>query len=282
MPTPKKTALRCLVLTALSIAAFLPAIAEGAKVYTIGIIPSAPPVTMHKLWLPVADLLAAKTGLEFRLVHYDKMAEFERDIQGGGPDFIFSSPIQLVVAHASSGYVPLVRAEKPVAIGLFVRGDSSIHDLGDLEGKRISFVGSKNLCSVTMRYLLSQYKKDLSFAIEYVGSTRNVIINVLLGKSDAASVFLPELDLESGETRAQLREIVETPQIASHPLSAHPRLPQAVRQAVTKAILSIAETADGAALLATLRLATPVTADYARDYKVLEEMDIKELTDWGR
>ena len=261
--------------------AVLASAAEGAS-YTLAVIPSAPPVSMHTRWMPFVDRLAKETGLEFRLKHYEKMAEFERDIWRGIPDLIFSSPIQLTVAHRSNGYVPLVRARKPVAVGLFVRRDSAIRNIDDLAGKRISFVGNKNLCSVAMQHLLARQGAKLSFDKEYAGSTRNVIINVLLGKSDAGSVFLPEMDRESNEIRAQLREIVETPEIAAHPLSAHPRVSKAAREAVTKAVLAIAAAADGAKLLKTLNLEAPVAADYARDYRALEEIDIKALTNWGR
>jgi phosphonate transport system substrate-binding protein len=275
--------LRRLMLAMTLIGAALPAFAAEAKqVYTLAVIPAAPPTTMHERWLPFVERLARKTGLEFRLKHYENMADFERDILAGGPDLLFSSPIQLTVGHKANGYAPLVRGRKPVTIGLFVRKDSPIRTIDELAGKTISFVGSKSICSVAMQHLLTEYKTDLSFEKEYAGSTRNVIINVLLGKSDAGSIFLPEMGGESEETRSQLRQIVETPEIASHPLSAHPRISRAVQQAVTKATLAIASTADGAQLLKTLGLANPVAADYTRDYRSLEQMDIKGLTHWGQ
>jgi phosphonate transport system substrate-binding protein len=260
----------------------MPAFAAGGSSYTLAVLPSAPPVSMHALWLPIADRLSRETGLEFRLKHYEKMAEFERDIWSGRPDFMFSSPIQLTVAYVSNGYVPLVRGRKLVAIGLFVRTDSPIRGIDDLAGKNISFVGNKNLCSVAMQHLLAKHEDRLSFDREYAGSTRNVIINVLLGKSDAGSVFLPDLDRESAETRRQLREIVRSPQIAPHPLSAHPRVPAPVQEAVKRAVLAIAASADGADLLKTIGLETPMAADYDRDYRSLEAIDIKGLTNWGQ
>lgn len=274
--------MRRLILAVFALLGTLPALAEEGNAYTFAVIPSAPPVTMHKLWKPFVDRLGKETGIEFRLKHYEKMAEFERDIWNGGPDFMFSSPIQLTVAHMSNGYVPLVRNSKLVAIGLFVRNDSPIRSIDDLTGKKISFVGNKNICSVSMQHLLSTYKERLSFEKEYAGSTRNVIINVLLGKSDAGAIFLPEMDREPDDTRNQLREVVESPKIAPHPISAHPRVPATVREAVKKATLAIAATADGAALLATVRLGTPVAANYEADYRALEVMDIKGLTNWGQ
>lgn len=274
-------AIRSVMLALFVFCVSLPAAASQRNVYALAIIPSAPPVTMHTQWTPFVERLSRETGLDIRLKLYEKMAEFERDIWSGTPDFIFSSPIQLMVAHKSSGYVPFLRGSKPIAVGLFVRKDSPIRSIDDLTGKKISFVGNKNLCSVFVRHLLAEHGNKLSFTNEFAGSTRNVIINVLLGKSDAGAVFMPELERESAETREQLRAVLVTPEIAPHPLSAHPRVPRTVQHAVKKATLAIAATPDGAELLKTLRLRTPVPANYEKDYRALEEIDVKGLTNWG-
>lgn len=273
--------LRSVMLALLVFGVSLPATATQRNVYVLAIIPSAPPVTMHTQWTPFVKRLSRETGLDIRLKLYEKMAEFERDIWGGTPDFIFSSPIQLMVAHKSNGYVPLLRGSKPIAVGLFVRKDSPIRSIDDLTGKKISFVGNKNLCSVFVRHLLAEHRNKLSFTHEYAGSTRNVIINVLLGKSDAGAVFMPELERESAETRDQLRAVLITPEIAPHPLSTHPRVPRPAQEAVKEATLAIAATPDGAELLKTLRLRSPVPANYEKDYRALEEIDVKGLTNWG-
>ncbi|MDD5177066.1 MAG: phosphate/phosphite/phosphonate ABC transporter substrate-binding protein [Sterolibacterium sp.] len=274
--------LRCLVPVMLVFGAASSVSAGEGNVYTLAVIPSAPPVTLHTQWMSFVERLSKATRFEFRLKLYEKMAKFERDIWSGAPDLIFSSPLQAMVAHTSNGYAPLLRGRSPVTVGLFVRKDSPIKSIDDLAGKKIAFVGNKNLCSVAMQHLLAKYEGKLSFDKEYSGSTRNVIINVLLGKSDAGSVFMPDMARESEDTRSQLREIVKTPEIASHPLSAHPRVPKADQEAVKKATLAIAATKNGAELLKSLRLEAPVAADYERDYRALEEIDVKGLTNWGQ
>lgn len=163
-----------------------------------------------------------------------------------------------------------------------MRQDSPIRSIDDLIGRKISFVGNKNICSVYIQHELAQHKKKLDFEKEYAGSTRNVIINVLLGKSDAGAVFKPEMDREPADTRSQLREVVATPEFAPHPISAHPRVAAAVREAVRQAMLDMAASADGAAALKPLRMQDMVAADYGRDYRALEAIDIKGLTNWGQ
>lgn len=272
---------RCVVLAMLLFGAALPVSAGKGKIYTFAVMPFAPPVTLHAQWTPFVESLSRETGLKFRLKLYDKVAEFERDIWSGGPDFIFSSPIQAIVAHQSCRYRPLVRGGKNVSIGLFVRKDSPIKSVDELTGKKISFVGNKNICSVYVRHLLANHKAKLSYTNEYAGSTKNVIINVLLGKTDAGAVFVPEFADESAETRNQLRELLVTPEIPPHPISVHPRVPRTAQEAVKKATLAIGATSEGGELLKTLRLGNPVAAEYNRDYRALELIDIKSLTIWG-
>jgi phosphonate transport system substrate-binding protein len=273
--------LRSLLLTLLTCTLTVPAAAMETHVYTLAVIPSAPPVELHKQWVPFVERLSRDTGQEFRLKMYEKMAEFERDIWSGAPDFIFSSPFQTVVAHKEHGYAPLVRGGKNVAFGLFVRRDSPIRSIDDLNGKSISFVGNKNLCSIYIRHLLGQNRNVSSYTREYAGSTRNVIINVLLGKSDAGAVFMPELANESEDNRMQLRELLLTTGIAPHPLSAHPRIPRTLQETVKKTTLAMAASREGAELLNSLRLEAPVVANYERDYRPLEAIDIKALSNWG-
>lgn len=129
--------------------------------------------------------------------------------------------------------------------------------------------------------MLSGSNDALQFTKEYIGSTANVIKSVLLQKADAGATFNTELDKEAPEVRAQLRTILKTRDIPSHPLAAHPRVAQPVRNAVQGAILTLAATDTGAKLLGGLRLTAPVAADYQRDYRPLDEVEVKKLSAWG-
>ena len=272
----------CMLLLPVAVGVVSAAAAGPAEGYTIAVIPSAPPVTVHTRWAPFLERLHRDTGLDFRLKLYERMADFEREVGEGKADFIFSSPIQMVVAHQAGGYQPLVRGATLVSIGLFVRNDSSIKTIGDLSGRSISFVGNKNLCSVVIRHLLSEQKGNFTFGTEYSGSTSNVIKNVLLGRSAAGAVFIPELERESAENRGQIHAIVETPKMAPHPFSVQKRVPAADRESVQRAILAMNRTAEGLELLWSVRLNDAVAADYRRDYQHLEVIDVRRLTEWGK
>ena len=126
---------------------FLPiASAEPATTYTLGVVPSFPPVATHTRWMPFVERLSQETGLNFRLKVYEQMVDFERDIVSpGAPDFIFANALQVMVAHKAQNYQPLVRGKGQVRGVIFVRRDSPARSVNDLAGKRIAFVGAKNL-----------------------------------------------------------------------------------------------------------------------------------------
>jgi phosphonate transport system substrate-binding protein len=131
-------------------------------------------------------------------------------------------------------------------------------------------------------HVLSEQSKPLTFEKEYCGSTQNVINNVLLQKADAGVTLNSELDKESPDVLDQIRRILETREIPSHPLSAHQRVPSSVRAAVKKAVLSLGATPADAKLLRNVWLASPVATSYVKDYQALEEIDVKKLSNWGK
>lgn len=115
------------------------------KEYILAVVPQMPPVTMYANWTPFVERLEKETGLNIKLKVFEKMDEFEADFQAGTPDFLFASPTQTVLANETQKYIPLVRNTKKIKGVLFVKKESPITELSQLEGKNISFVGAKNL-----------------------------------------------------------------------------------------------------------------------------------------
>jgi ABC-type phosphate/phosphonate transport system substrate-binding protein len=135
-----------LILFAALLCIFPSASAKEGAVYTLGVVPSFPPVATHTRWAPFVERLSKETGFDFRLKVYETMADFERDIVSPkAPDFLFANALQIVVAHKTHGYLPLVRGGKMVRAVIFVRTDSPARTVDDLSGKMIAFVGAKNL-----------------------------------------------------------------------------------------------------------------------------------------
>lgn len=129
-----------------------------------------------------------------------------------------------------------------------------------------------------VRQVLSQEQVKLNLKQLYAGSSSNVYKTVLLGKAAAGAVLDVDFDAQPPDVKAQLLPLIHTPKMAPHPISAHPRVPKQLQQAITTAVLKMNMTPDGRKLLQGVQLTDPVTADYNRDYKALETMDYEALT----
>ncbi len=274
MRSTGRNILVALAVLALSALTFFPVIAEaaGRKTYVFAVLPQQPPASMHALWIPLIERLERELGITIRLKLYDSMSGFEEGLKRGIGDFIFSTPPQMVIARNSQKYIPLVRGNRELAGVLFVRKDSPVKNVADLKTTEVAFVGERNLCSVMTRYSLSQYNTDLNLVPLFSGSTTNVYRNVLLGKVAAGATLDVDIERESPDTVAQLRVIMTTPKVAPHPVSAHPRVPKALREKMTATLLKLSKEKDGKELLKRVRIGEVVPADYARDYRKFEKI----------
>lgn len=121
-------------------------------------------------------------------------------------------------------------------------------------------------------------EKTLDFQPLYSGSSANVFKTVEVGKAAAGATLDTDFAALPAEDAARFRTILTTPPLASHPFVAHPRVPAAVREAIAIALLSIGADPANREFLAVIRLADPVRADYARDYRSLEAVDVRGLS----
>lgn len=256
----------------------LPVQAAGQKQYVFAVLPQRPPVTMHTSWRPFLDQLEKETGATFKLKLYETMNQFEAELKQGVPDLTFSTPYQLMLVHHSQKYRPLVRGSHVLAGTLITRADSPIKELSDLNNKQIAYVGSRNVCSLSLRQTLSQQNIMLNMKEVFVGSSSNVYKMVLLGKTDAGTVLNVDFDAQPADVKAKLRVLLIAPKIAPHSISAHPRVPKQLQQAVTDAVLRMATKPETSALLKPVQLGKPIVADYDRDYKSLEKLDYDAMT----
>ncbi len=251
-----------------------PELKDDRHTYVLAVLPQFPPLDIYRRWAPFVERLSKELGVNIQLRVYEATSQFEDDIMNGVPDFAFMNPYEVVVVRKTEGYIPLVRDKKTIKGMISVRKDSPIQSIKDLNGKRITFVSSKTICSLLLRRGLSTRKEKIHFIPQYVGTASNVYRNVILGKASAGGTLDTSFKKEPDEVRSQLRTIYETPPIASHPLAAHPRVPENLRQAVIDAVLRLARERDNHDMLNRIQMPEPVKADYKRDYMPLERLGL--------
>lgn len=251
-------------------AALWPARVRARAPLVVAVVPQFPAAVLHRDWTPLLDQLARRLGVEFRLQLQTTIPRFESDVFSGAADLAYLNPYHQVMAQREQGYVPLVRSKVPLTGVLVVRRDDPIGALKALDGKTLAFPAPNAFgASLWMRALLTEREK-VQFTPSYVQTHGNVYRQVLAGQAAAGGGVNHTLSQERDEVRQGLRVLFETPGVAPHPLSAHPRVDAALRKAITDALVEMATRPDGEALLRAVEIEGLVRADHGRDYAPLE------------
>jgi phosphonate transport system substrate-binding protein len=273
----RNSTLKIIGMAALCLLAGVPAWAEpGAVSYSIAVVPQFRAEEIHRDWTPVLERLRAATGASFSLRIAADIPAFEESVLAGAPDFAYMNPYHQVMARKAQGYIPLVRDSKPLTGILVVRKDDPIKSVRELDGKEVAFPAPNAFgASLWIRALLAEREK-IRILPAYVKTHSNAFRYAATGKAAAAGGIGVTLVDEPEELRSTLRVLLETPGVAPHPLSAHPRVPEAVRRLVTETLLGMAQDAAGQAMLKDIQMPAPVRADYARDYQPLEKFGLEK------
>ena len=243
----------------------------------LSVVPRSPPPETHREWSPFVERLSRDIGRPVALKIFSGISEYEQFTQSGRADLTFSNPYEFVQLHKRLGFIPLVRDDAERLSGaLVVRSNDTLQSIRELDGQIIAFPHPNAFgASLYMRALLTT-EFGIRFTPTYVSTHGNVYRSVILEKARAGGGVNVTLNKEPPAVRNQLRVLYETPALAPHPLSAHPRISAGLREKIQAAILRMADDEAGKAILARVTLTKPVRADYARDYQVLERLHLEK------
>lgn len=252
------------------------AVAQAPERYTFAVVPQYSATELYKDWAPLLQRISRDSGVPLDLKIAASIPKFESEFSKGIPDFAYLNPYHAVMAKRSHGYVPILRDSKPLSGILVVRQDSPYKSASELNGKTIAFPAPNAFgASLFMRALLSE-SVGIKFDTRYLSTHPNVFRHVIRGEAAAGGSVGAAFNDELPQVREQLRIIYKTPEVSSHPVSVHPRVPESVRRAVAQAFLALAKDDAGRALLKDIRTPQPVEAEYVRDYSPLEKLNIQK------
>ena len=247
------------------------------KIYTLGVIPQYPAITIHKNWMPFVRYLSKETGVNIQLQLSKDFQDFEKKIFSGELDFVFMNPYYAVKAHKQQGYIPLVRDEFKKLVGIVVvRQDSSFKNIQDLNNKKFAFPAPNAFgASHYIRTLLSE-KEHIVIKDSYLKTHDNVYRQVVLGSVEAGGGVYRTLSRQPQYVQEQLRVIYKTPGVTSHPLSAHSRISKSLQKDMINAILKLKYTQEGKVLLKNIQMTEPIESNYQSDYQYLEQLGLEK------
>ena len=248
--------------------------AATEKTYTIAIVPQFSSTQVYRDWSPLLNKLQEATGLHFELKIYDDFPRFESDFAKGVPDLVYLNPYHMVVAHKKQGYRPLLRDSTNLSGIMVAKQDGSIKEISDLKNQTIAFPSPNALgASLYLRALLAE-KFHIKINPVYVNGHQNVYRQVILGDVAAGGGIKRTLSKEPEAVQSQLKVIFTTPDMASHPLAAHPRVTTTASKKIVAALLAMANDPETAKLLSTVQIPQPVVAEFKRDYAGLAKLKL--------
>ncbi len=249
----------------------------NSNVYSFAVVPQYSAVEVFEDWSPLLARISKDTGLNLKLKLATSIPVFEAGFMKGEADFAYMNPYHAVMAHLSQGYIPLLRDVKPLSGVLLVRKDSAYKSVKDLADQTIAFPAPNAFgASLYMRALLTA-QFGIKFEPKYVNTHSNVFRHVIRQEVAAGGSIATALNGEVPEVRDQLRTLYQTPEVASHPVVAHPRVPQAARKALAQAFFDLTQDEAGRALLKGVRINTPVAASYRSDYEPLQSLNVQKF-----
>lgn len=247
------------------------------KEYTIGIVPQFEIRHIRKIWNPIINEIQKNTGYKLKLIGSPTIPDFEREFNAGRFDFAYMNPYHILLAQKKQGYVPLVRDNGRKLHGiLVVRADSDINSINDLNGEKIGFPAPNALgASLLMRAnLTNDYK--IKFKPVYVKTHSSVYLNVVVNQTTAGGGVQKTLDQQRVNIKSALKVLHRTPDVAPHPLAAHPRVPKKVRDEIKHTLIQLGNNIIGQSLLSKIPMKKIGPANIA-DYTPLKKFKLNDF-----
>ncbi|WP_217424111.1 phosphate/phosphite/phosphonate ABC transporter substrate-binding protein [Magnetospirillum sp. UT-4] len=269
---------RLVLLLALVVQCWGTVAAAAEPAYLFGVVPQFERRQLFAVWQPVLDEVAKRAGIGFEMTTALSVREFEQDLSNGRFDFVFTNPFHILQERRRSGYIPLVRGAAPLKGVLVVPADSPVSSPQELKGKVLA-VPTPNALGAS---IMMQADLDRLFGVRVklrdVNTHASVFLHVANRLVDAGGSVQKVLGEQKPEIRDRVRVIYTTRGMPSHPVAAHPRVPQEVRERVRRAFLDLATTPEGAAMLDKLPM-NPISAAAMADYAVMEEWGLDKYWD---
>lgn len=241
----------------------------AAGAYTFAVVPQYEQRKLFAIWKPITDELSRRTGLQITLATTLSIPAFEQELDKGSYDLVYSNPYHILRASDHQGYLPLVRDAAPLRGILVVRKDSPIRSPADMDGRELAIPSPNALgASLLLRSDLENLYKARVRMVN-VRTHSAVYMNVVTGVIEAGGGVEKTLGEQAPSTQEALRILYTTREMPSHPIAAHPRVPEAVRTKIRRALLDMAATPEGAAMFEKVPLTQMVPTGIG-DYLVMK------------
>lgn len=250
----------------------------------MGIVPYKSPREIVGIYSPVASLLTKQLGVPVRVVTAIGFNQYMQRIYNKQYDIIVLGSTFYFKAHERAGYEAVARGYPPFRCGIIVRKDSGIHDLKQLQGKRLAAVnimdrGGYKLQERALRQIGLNPETDLE--LHFRGKHDAVIYAVLNGEDDAGAIRLDTLQKPIFESVKDKLDIVYvSPENPQFPFAVKKDMDPALRRKIGDILCSITMNNPQTALILermNIKGIEEVTPDDLELLRQKRQMEAKEM-----
>ena len=260
------------IVSLLAAAASLGALPHAqAEEYTFAVAPQFEQRKLFATWKPIIDEVSRRSGVPLKLVATLTIPQFEQALSKGSNDFVYANPYHIVREVSRQAYIPLVRDATPLRGILVVRKDDPIKSVTELDGKPMAVPSMNAIGPLLVRVDLGQQFNTHVVPLD-VKTHSSVYLHVANGLAPAGAGVNKTFEEQDEAIRNSLRILYTTREMPPHPVAAHPRVPKEVREKVQTALLEMAQTENGKALLGEVPIHKAVPTSI---------QDYLPMTKWG-
>lgn len=281
------------VLAAFFMAVILAGVCDAAEL-NIGLIPEQNVFKQVKRYTPVGDYIRKKTGTKINFVILPRYGNILESFSEKKLDGAFWGSFTGALAITQLGVEPIARPVNPDGNStykgyIFVRKDSGIRNIAGMKGKSLAFV--EKATTAGYMFPMAWFKKhgitdlDRYFREHYFAGSHDAAITAVLDRQvDVGCAKNTIFDmLAHGDARigSELMVIAESTPVPSNGLGLRKGIPADVKESIRKALLGMADDAEGRDILKTfraLRFISTSREDYAPVFDMARDagIDIKQ------
>jgi phosphonate transport system substrate-binding protein len=204
---------------------------------------------------PLRDYLTKAIGRPVKLVTPDTYSKTAAGLEDGSFDFACLGALTYIRARAKLGVIPLVQRTSDLRMHtvLITGAASSIHSLGDLNGKRFAFgdVNSTGTLMVERELMQAGINPESDLQIRYSGSHPATAALVETGVVDAGAIdetVFTALISEGKLNSEKVRVFYTTKPFVSYLYVSRKDVPEGDREKFARALLTLKEGKDDTVL----------------------------------
>ncbi len=264
--------------------------AQTRETLRIGLIPEQNIFEQLRRYEPLADYLSERLDIDIELKVLPGYGNIIDHFTEADLDGAFFGSFAFVLAHARLGVTVLARPVNPDGLStyhgvIFVRRDSGIRHVEQMQGKRFVFVDKATTAGylLPLNYLyehgIADYRHFLG-EVYFAGTHESAYNDVLEGKADigaAKNTVFSRLAVSDPRLLTELVVLARSPEVPENGLALRTEIDPALRERLKQVLLSMESDPRGKDVLArfgALRFIETTAADYESVFRYAEKIGL--------